>query len=248
MGFWTIADEMIEKVDIVLLVVDARMPELSKNKLLKRIIDRRKKQLVLVFTKSDLVSRKALNELKRVYPYAFLVSGIKNVGINRLKTHLLIMAKRKGIIEPKIGVVGYPNVGKSALINAMVKRARAKVASKAGTTRGVQWIKAGSLKILDSPGVIPYEDSEMKLGIIGAKNPEKMRNKEKLAWKIISVIVQKDKEILEKFYGLKLEGDSYDMMLAIGKKRRFLIKGGKIDEDRTAMQIIRDWQSGKLRT
>jgi len=247
MGFWTIVDKVIEKVDIVLLLVDARMPELSKNNTLKGLIDRNRRQLVLVFTKSDLVFRKDLINLKRVYPYAFLVSGVKNIGVNKLKRSLLIMAKRMGIEVPRIGVVGYPNVGKSALINAMAKRARAKVAPRAGTTRGVQWIKAGGLEILDSPGVVPYEDSEVKLGIIGAKDPEKMRNKERVACEIIGFIIQKDKKILENFYNVQLEGDSYDMFLEIGKRRGFLIKGGKIDENRTAIQIIRDWQQGRLR-
>lgn len=247
MGFWTIVDGVIEKVDIVLLVVDARMPKLSKNDVLKRLVDRRKKQLMVVFTKSDLVSRNALGELKRIYPYALLVSGVKNLGVNKLKRHLLIMSKKLKLERPRIGVVGYPNVGKSALINALAKRARAKVAPKAGTTRGTQWVNAGSLSILDSPGVIPYEDSEIKLGLIAAKDPEKVRNKERLACEILGIVVQKDKKILERFYDLNLEGDSYDMMLAIGKRRGFLIKGGKIDENRTAIQIIRDWQSGRLR-
>ncbi len=240
-------ESLIWKVDIVLLVVDARMPNLSKNDRLNYLIDVNKKKLVLVFTKSDLVSRADLSELKRVYPYAFLVSGVKNIGVNKLKRNLMIMAKRMDLEKPRIGVVGYPNVGKSALINAIAKRARTKVASKAGTTRGTQWVRVGDLTILDSPGVVPYEDSEVKLGLIGAKDAEKMRNKEKVACGIIDMVIRKDKKILEDYYGTNLDGDSYEIMLAIGKRRGFLAKGGKIDESRTAIQIIRDWQQGRLR-
>ncbi|MDP1729552.1 MAG: GTPase [archaeon] len=247
MGFWVIVDNVISKVDIVLLIVDARMPELSKNSKLKYLIDKSKRRLVIVFTKSDLVSRVDIGELKRKYPYAFLVSGVKNIGVNRLKRSLLIMGKRMGLKNPRIGVVGYPNVGKSALINAMAKRARAKVSPRAGTTRGVQWVNAGSLVILDSPGVVPYEDSEFKLGFIGSKDPEKIENKEKVACGIIDFILQKNKKILEDYYGASFDGDSYDILLAIGKRRGFLMKGGKVDEVRTAIQIIRDWQQGRLR-
>ena len=249
MGFWTIADRVIDQVDIVLLIVDARMPEMSDNKLLRDIINQKKKQLVLVFNKKDLVSEEAMFELKRQYPYAFFVSGIKNEGVSRLKTGLMIMAKRSGLEKPRIGVVGYPNVGKSAIINAMAHRARAAVSTKAGTTRGVQWVRVGALQILDSPGVIPYKDSDVKLGIIGAKNPEKIRNEEKVACKIIEMIVEKNKAALEEFYSIKLEDneDKYDTFLKIGEKRKFLLKGGKIDEHRTAIQIINDWTRGKIK-
>lgn len=248
MGFWTIVDRVIDSVDIVLLVVDARMPEMSNNKRLREIADRKKKKLVVVFNKKDLVSEDGLVELKRKYPYAFFVSGIKNEGVSRLKTELLIMAKRGGIEKPRVGVVGYPNVGKSAIINAMAHRARAAISAKAGTTRGVQWIRVGGLQLLDSPGVIPYKEGEVKLGIMGAKNPEKIRNEEKVACEIIRMIVSKNRNALEEFYGIKIsEEDSYGIFLDIGKKRGFLLKGAKVDEHRTAMQIIRDWTRGKLR-
>lgn len=244
-----IAENVIKKVQIVLLIVDARMPQLSKNELLEALVARHEGILVRVFTKRDLVSEEGLKELKRLYPDGYIVSGTKNIGVNKLKQGLMIMAKRMGLDRPKVGVVGYPNVGKSALINALAHRARAKVSSKAGTTRGVQWVKAGSLMILDSPGVVPMIDTEVRLAMIGAKNPEKILNPEKVACRIIKDVGGKNPASLKELYGIdyeKQKGD-YDALLAIGKARGFLLKGGIVDENRTAMQIIRDWQRGVLR-
>jgi ribosome biogenesis GTPase A len=249
MGFWTIVEHVIRKVQIVLLIVDARMPQLSKNELLESLVAKYDRRLVRVFTKRDLVSEEGLKELRRLYPDGYIVSGTKNIGVNKLKQGLMMMAKRMGLDRPKVGVVGYPNVGKSALINALAKRARTKVSSKAGTTRGVQWVKAGGLMILDSPGVVPMIDTEVRLAMIGAKNPEKIINPEKVACRIIKDVGNKNPGALKEIYGIDYgtyKGD-YDAFLGVGKSRGFLLKGGIVDEDRTAMQIIRDWQRGKLR-
>jgi ribosome biogenesis GTPase A len=112
----------------------------------------------------------------------------------------------------------------------------------------LQWVKAGSLRILDSPGVIPFEDSEMKLGILGAKNPEKLKKPQKVALAVLKLLVEANKETLENYYNIKIEDsdEEYDVFLAIGEKRNFLLKKGEIDENRTTFQILRDWQSGKI--
>jgi hypothetical protein len=189
--------------------------------------------------------------LKKRYQHAFFVSGSRNIGINRLRTAILIAAKREGIEKPKVGVVGYPNVGKSAIINALAHRAKALVSATAGTTRGVQIINAGNIQVLDSPGVFPYGDDEIKLGILSARTPEQLRNPELVACEIIKMILQSNMRVLENFYGIKIaeeaDWDAYEIMLQIGQERKMLLKGGITDEHRTAMQIIRDWQTGKLR-
>jgi len=247
MGFWTIVNKVIGESDIVVFVLDARMPEMSWNDEIDRIITRKKKILVVVFNKIDLISAEELNRLKIKHKGAFFVSGINNIGLKDLKTGLLIQGKRMGLFLPRIGVVGYPNVGKSAIINALAHRSRAKVSAKSGTTRGVQYIKVGDLKILDSPGVVPYEDKEVKLGLLAAKNPEKLRNPEKVAVNVISLFLEQNVEALEKFYNIKVSEDPYDIFTDIGKKRGFLAKGGVVDERRTAITIVRDWQRGKIK-
>lgn len=249
MTYWRIVKNIARKADIIVVVMDARMPELSRNEQLESMVIKMKKKLFLAFNKIDLVSEEHLAFLKRRYQHAFFVSGPRNLGINKLRTAIMIAAKREGIENPKVGVVGYPNVGKSAIINALAHRAKALISATAGTTRGVQIVSAGRIQVLDSPGVFPYEDDEVKLGVLAAQNPESLKNPSLVASEIIKMFLVSNKKALEDFYRLKIDEnwDSYEIMLQIGQERKFLLKGGITDEHRTAMQIIRDWQTGKLR-
>lgn len=250
MSYWSIVKNIVMKADVVVMVLDARMPELSRNEDLEILVSNSKKKLFMVFNKIDLVSKEHFAFLKKRYQHAFFVSGTQNLGISRLRTAILIAAKREGIEKPKLGVVGYPNVGKSAIINALAHRSKALMSAVAGTTKGVQIINAGNIQILDSPGVFPYEDDEIKLGILAAKNPEQIKHPDNLACEIIKMFLASNWRALEDFYKIKIdeaEQDSYEIMLQIGQQRKFLLKGGITDERRTALQIIRDWQGGKLR-
>lgn len=250
MTYWEVVKNIVRKADIIISVLDARMPELSRNQDLEILAAKNNKKLFLALNKVDLVSNAHLSFLKRRYQQAFFVSGSKNIGISRLRTAILIAAKRDKIENPKVGVVGYPNVGKSAIINALAHRAKAIVSATAGTTRGVQIISARNLQILDSPGVFPYGDDEIKLGILAAKNPEQLKNPELVACRIIERVLESNRNAIEDFYHIKIDEempDSYEILLQIGQQRKFLLKGGVADEHRAAMQVVRDWQTGKLR-
>ena len=251
MGFWSNVEKIVREADVILLVVDARMPELSRNKPFDEAIIRLRKQLFLIFNKSDLIDEKALKELKQNYKRAFFVSGTKNIGVGALRKALLIEWKRMKMRERlKIGVVGYPNVGKSAIINCLARRSRALRSPIAGTTRGAQFVNVGShLKLIDSPGVIPLHDSEAKLALLSAKNPEKMKNPVLAAIEIIKMVLEESKKILEKTYSIALEEieEPYEILLEIGRRKGKLKKGGIVDEIRTAIDVIRDWQRGFLR-
>jgi len=248
MGFWPVVLDMMRNVDIIVVIGDARMPYESINKELIWKINEMGTPYVIAYSKRDLVSNERISELEK--EEAFVVSSPKNLGVSKLRRHLQIMAKKMNFAQPRIGVVGYPNIGKSALINALARRRQAIVSPVPGTTRGVQWVKAGNLKILDSPGVIPFEDKNRKLVLIGAKSSYQVRSPEKHAIDIIEMFLSSDidKEKLKEFYKLdSLGSDSYETFLEIGKKRKFLRKGGEVDEDRTARTIIREWQIGKLK-
>jgi len=249
MNYWTIVKNIVRKADAIVVVMDARMPELSRNEGLESMALKMGRKLFLAFNKIDLVSKEHLAFLKKRYQHAFFISGTKNIGISRLRTAILIAAKREGIENPKVGVVGYPNVGKSAIINALARRSKALMSPIAGTTRGVQIINAGNLHILDSPGVFPYDDDEIKLGVLAARNPDSLKHPERVACEIIKIFLVSNKKALRDFYGFEIEEglDAYEIMLRIGQARKFLLKGGITDEHRTSMQIIRDWQKGKMR-
>jgi ribosome biogenesis GTPase A len=248
MGFWPVVKKVVKECDFVLEIVDARMPGYSRNRELESLVRREGKELIVVANKIDLVSAGYLKFVRENNGDYYFVSGKRNRGISELKKGILIKGKRKGLKDVKVGVVGYPNVGKSAVINALAKRGKARVTEKAGTTRGIQWVRAGGLLVLDSPGVVRVEDDEVKLGILGAKNPEKLRNLDKVVHTIINKIVGIDKKILEKLYGVEIDGmDEDEIILEIGKKKGFLLKKGRVDEQRVMMKIIKDWQKGKFR-
>src|SRR3989344_476805 len=152
MGFWPVVKKVIKESDIILVILDARMPELFRNKELERICRYFKKKYFYVFNKIDLVSNENLSSLRKFYKDYFFVSGVNNVGMKKLKESILIYSKR----------------------------AKARVSRIAGTTKGIQWINAGSLRILDSPGVVYHKDTETKIGIMGAKNPEKLKEPERV--------------------------------------------------------------------
>src|SRR3989344_2350443 len=228
MSFWPTVKKVIREAYIILLVLDARMPVLSMNREVKEKVEMYKKKMFIIFNKIDLISEQQLRDLKKDNPDTFFVSSSKNIGISKLKRKLIFIGENKDLETMKVGVVGYPNVGKSFLINTLSKRARAQVSSTAGTTKGIQWIKYGSLKFLDSPGVIPYEDGSSKLGILGAKNPQKLKNPYKTAYELIEMFIKKNKKALEEYYQLKFNDDVEDILNAIGKRRGFLLKGGII--------------------
>jgi ribosome biogenesis GTPase A len=249
MGYWPVVFDLIRNVDIVVVVGDARMPDVSVNQEVVKHARKYGKEVLIVFTKRDLIGKARLVSLQGHYPEALFVAGVKNEGVSALRRKLQILGKRLKLYEPKIGVVGYPNIGKSALINALARRNRAPVANQPGTTKGVQWIKAGGLRILDSPGVIPAEDKNRKLALLGSKTPDMLPVPEKNAFDILTMFLVKCPETLKEHYSITedLQHEPYDLLLQIGKARRFLKKGGAIDEDRTARTIIREWQTGKLR-
>lgn len=151
-----------------------------------------------------------------------------------------------------VGVLGYPNVGKSSIINALAHRKKVKVSKKAGTTHGIHWIKASDkIKLIDSPGVIPLkEEDNMRYGLIGARDTESLRDSETVADSIIKLFMKDNKKAFCDFYGIEIkkEAEDYDSIInQLGKKKSFLIKGGRIDENRTAVMIVKDWQQGRLR-
>jgi len=247
MGFWPIVLNVLRNSDVVLLLVDARMPEITRNsEIVSKVENMRGKRLVIVFNKSDLVGRKDIEKLKKEYPNAFFVSATKKIGVKRLKEALDNMAENWDRPSLRIGLVGYPNIGKSTLINLLAPAAKAKVSSVSGTTKKTLWVRNGRLRIMDSPGIIPYGDKKVQIGMTASKDPHKIRNQEEVAISIIELLMKKDVKLLEKYY--KASGETaYEVFEDIGHKMGYLVKGGEVDENRVAIKVIDDWQKGRIK-
>jgi len=244
MGFWPVVLNVLRNSDVVLLLVDARMPEVSRNSEIVVKSRRMGKRLIYVFNKIDLVSRGDVVGLRKKYSEGFFVSATKRVGVGDLKEALREMAEGWKRSSLRVGIVGYPNVGKSTLINLLVPGARARVASISGTTRKTQWVRSGKLRIMDSPGVIPFGDKKIQIGMTAAKDPHKIKNPQKVVFFLLGGS-EKVVGAIKKFYGVSGD-DAQDVFEKIGRKRGYLVKGGEVDENRTAIRIIEDWQRGRI--
>lgn len=247
MGFWPVVLNVLRNSDVVLLLVDARMPEVSRNsEIVEKVHNMKNKRLLIIFNKCDLVSKKELDKLKKENEGAFFISSTKKIGVKELKKTLENMAENWNRGSLRVGIVGYPNVGKSSLINLLEPNAKTKVSSVSGTTKKTLWVRSGKIRIIDSPGVIPFGDGKIRVGITASKDPHKIKNPEKVAIRIIEYLEKRGSESLKSFYGVS-GTNPYEIFENIGNKKGFLVKGGEVDENRTAIKIIDDWQKGKIK-
>jgi ribosome biogenesis GTPase A len=245
MGYWGVVLNVLKNADVVVLVCDARVPEMTRNKEVIRRAEVMNKRVLLVFNKADLIGESDSEYILKKYKGSFLTSEKDKTSVNRLRDFLIEIADKHERESLRVAIVGYPNVGKSSLINILIPGARAEVSKKSGTTKKTEWLRYKNLRLMDSPGVIPARDSNEVIGIVAAKDARDVKNPEKIAVRVIGFLRKKNPEIIKNFYNATGE-DDYEIFLEIGKQKNYLIKGGEIDEHRTAIKIIEDWQQGKI--
>lgn len=240
--FWNVVNRVLEQSDIVVLVGDARLPEESMNEELIKKIERKRKKAVIVFNKADLVSRRKAESIRKRFPGCILVSALKHMNTMKLLRRLNELA-RGG--EAVVGVVGYPNTGKSSVINAIKGRRSASTSSVSGWTKGKQLIRVTSkILLIDTPGVIPFaEQDEIVHAFLGVKNPEKLKDPDLAAMRLIEVLEGR----VEEFYDVPVSEDAEETIERIALKMRALKKGGVPDLKRAAVDILNKWQKGKVR-
>ncbi len=242
--------EVIENSDILLEVLDARFFEETRNTLAEKKVAEEGKKLIYVLNKIDLVGLKELKKkVSHLYPRVF-VSCSQRKGGQELRERILMVAKELPYDKAFVGIIGYPNTGKSSLINLLAGRGVARASPESGFTKGMQKIKLSSkITLIDTPGIIPEdkyssspEGKELtKLGKIGVKMYDKIKNPEI----IVEDLLKNHPGILERHYHLA-EEPLLTFLERVAKKRNYLLKGGRWDVDRAAREVLRDWQRGKI--
>jgi hypothetical protein len=241
---------VIDGSDIVLCILDARFIEETRNYETERKIKEQNKKIIYVINKADLAGHIEQKELNKLYPNV-VISCTTRRGVSELRNKIKIIAKQ--IKKEKdanmfIGVVGYPNTGKSSVINLIIGRKEvAKTSSVSGFTKGIQTLKVSDkLYLLDSPGIIPGDErfTELtKLATIGVKTYDRAEDPDL----IVHELMKQHPGIFEKFYKIDAEGDSEKLIELLGRKRLVLGKGGIVDVDKVSRMILRDWQKSKIR-
>ena len=266
--------EDLKIIDIVIELLDARIPVSSQNPDIAQIIKGKKK--IIVLNKCDLADEK---ESKKWISYfesknipAVLVDsntgrGIDNVirKIEKIMDEEKEIQAKKGRVGRKIRamILGIPNVGKSSFINRISKKTTAEVGNKPGVTKQKQWIRINEkVELLDTPGVLwpKFESEEVALHLAFTGTiKEDVLEKTEVAYSLVKFLLENARENLCNRYGFKneyieevLSRDNpenfniYEIMLEIGKKRGCMISGGIVDEEKTAKIILDEFKNGKL--
>ena len=257
--------ECLPSVDIVLELIDARIPYSSKNPEIETMIGEKPK--IIILTKSTLsnpiLNKKWIEHYEANGHRAVIIDSTTGAGIDALSlavkdmlSHKLERYKEKGMEGRtlKAMIVGIPNVGKSSLINRLAGAKKAKVENRPGVTLAKQWVPTEiGLDLLDMPGILwpKFEDETVgqNLALTGAIR-DAILDTEELAMILAHRLMQcAPKEFTERYkldYEEAKELDSYDLFRLVGKKRGFLISGGEINHTRTAEMLLEEFRSAKI--
>jgi hypothetical protein len=252
-----LAQKIIEDSDVILEVLDARFIEETRNRGFEEEIGKMKKKIIYVFNKADLVNKSNLTVSKDLIPYVFVSSTLRS-GIKELRDRIKIEAKKIDKEKRKhpeekitVGVIGYPNTGKSSIINTLIGKSSAGVGSDAGFTKSIQKIKLSQeIVLIDSPGIIPereYSQQDREKISMHAKLGARSYSQVKDPEMVIATLMESYSRVLEKFYKINAKGDSEILLEELGKRKGFFKKGGEVNEDTAARLILKDWQSGKIK-
>lgn len=257
--------ENLKLVDVVIELLDARIPFSSRNPEINSLINN--KPRLVAFNKSDLADEKISSQWIQWYANqgikCILINSITGKGLNEVKSRARDLvsekierdkAKGKIFTPVRTMVVGIPNVGKSSFINKIVGKATAQTGDRPGVTRGKQWIRINSeMELLDTPGILwpKFEDQEvgMNLAFTGAIKDDIMDTAELAMELLYRLSKLYPKELCTRF---KLEPDSIknveplELLEIVGRKRGCLISKGQIDYSRISAIVLDEFRGGKI--
>ena len=267
--------EDLKVIDIVIELLDARIPISSQNPNIAEITKGKKK--IIVLNKSDLADEKEnqkwIEHFKKQGIRAVLTDSNTGKGINEFVKSIeeeMQQEKEKQAEKGRIGskikamILGIPNVGKSSLINRIAKKTSAGVGNKPGVTKQKQWIRVNEkIELLDTPGVLwpKFESEEVALHLAFTGTiKEEILDRVEIAYQLTKFLLQNEREMLCNRYKLDIKKveeilnrtetpeneNIYEIMLEIGKKRGCIISGGNIDDEKTARIILDEFKNGVL--
>ncbi len=252
--------ESLKLVDVIIELIDARIPYSSKNPDIDEIAG--SKPRVLLINKADLADERVTAEFKTYYEskgYFVLVTNAKSGNLKPVMNTVREACKEKierdkarGMINRPIRamILGIPNVGKSTFINSYAKKACTKTGDKPGVTTGKQWIRLSKeLELLDTPGILwpKFEDRRVGLNIamIGSIN-ENLLDSHELALKLLEYLVKNYPGAVNSRYGVEEKADALELLNDICVKKACLKKGGEPDIDRISFTITDDFRGGRF--
>lgn len=266
-GHMTKAKRMMESqiklVDVVVEMLDARIPRSSTNPMLQNILGTKPK--VIALNKTDMADNVKtelwLEKLKNSGHPVCKVDCSTGKGVKQLIAAVQQAAKpvidkwlKKGVRNRpvRVMIVGIPNVGKSTLINRLVGKTKVVAADKPGVTRGQQWITiAKGLELLDTPGVLwpKFEDPEVGLSLAATGAiKEEVFDREQAVELLIEFLMHNYSDDLANKYAIEIEknDDVRAVMSKIANSRGCLKAGGLLDIDKVVQLVLRDFRSGRL--
>ena len=257
--------ENLGQVDLVLELLDARIPYSSKNPEIEKILGTKPK--IAVLTKAALANPNVTKAWVDYYNThgvtAVVIDNTTGAGINALEEAVkTVMADKleryqnKGMAGRKLRsmIVGIPNVGKSSLINRLAGGKKAKVENRPGVTLNKQWVPTEiGLDLLDMPGVLwpKFEDERVgqNLAMTGAIK-DQILDIEEIAMLLCGRLMEvAPKEFMARYKLTEDETDGldcYDLFELVGRKRGFLVSGGEINHQRTAEMLLEEFRSAKI--
>ena len=253
--------EDIKLIDLVIELVDARIPLSSRNPDIDEL--GKHKSRLIIMNKSDL-SDETLNMawaayFKKLGYFVVQLDSRSKAGMKTVTNVVMDACKEKIERDLKRGiknrpvramVVGIPNVGKSTFINSYAGKACAKTGNKPGVTKGKQWIRLNkNVELLDTPGILwpKFEDQVvgLRLALIGSMNDE-ILNKDELALELIKILTKSYPGVLNERYEVDESVEPTQILIQIAQNRKCISKGNEPDRSMAAALLIEEFRSGKL--
>jgi len=252
------AAEAMEKTDLVIEVLDARLPQASCNPMIEELRLHRQRPCLKILNKSDLADPAATQAWLAFYNaqkdvQAVALSCKKPADVARVPKLCMGLAPHRGTaLKPlRIMIMGIPNVGKSTLMNALLKRRVAKVGDEPAVTKAQQKLYLGNnMVLIDTPGMLWPKIEHASDGLMLAASHAVGSNaliEEEVATFLAGLLLQRYPQLLAARYGLRPEEmDGVAVVEAVAQKRGYRLKGGALDLEKAAHTLLLDYRSGAL--